>query len=75
MHNAEEEKPVHGFHVPREACSLGEVVMSLIAAERTRQLFIARSYSDRDDIDSMSSVSMSPDQGDTWHQGLPMSPQ
>ena len=31
-------------------------------------------FSDRDDVDSMSSGSMSRDLGDTWHQGLPMSP-
>ena len=58
-----------------EACSLGEAATTLIADERTRQIFIARCYSDRDDIDSMSSGSMSPDPSDTWHQGLPMSPQ
>ena len=61
--------------VPSEACSLGEVVMSLIAEERKRQLFTARGYSDRDDIVSVSSGSMSPDLGDKWHQGLPVSPQ
>ena len=55
---------------PKEAA-----ITTLIADERTRQIFIARGYSDRDDIDSMSSGSMSPDLSDTWHQGLPMSPQ
>ena len=73
MYNAEEEKPVHGWFpkmeasrpkeaaIPSEACSLGEAVMSLIADESIKQLFITRGYSDRDDIDSMSSGSMSPD--------------
>ena len=49
--------------------------MSLVADERIRQIFITWGYSVRDDIDSMSSGSMSPDLGDTWHHGLPMSPQ
>ena len=61
--------------IPSEACSLGEAVMSLIADERTRQLFTTRGYCDRHHIDSMSTGSMSPDLGDTWHQGLRMSPQ
>ena len=34
---------------------------------------IARGYSERDDMDSMSSCCMSPDLSDTWHQELPMS--
>ena len=49
--------------------------MSLVADETIRQLFITRGHSERDDIDSMSSGSMPPDLGDTWHQGLPMNPQ
>ena len=61
--------------IPSEACSFGDAAVSLIADERIRQLSIVRGYSDRDDIDSMSSGSMSPDLGDTWHQGLEMSPQ
>ena len=60
--------------IPSEACSLGEAVVSLIVDERIRQLFITRGYSDRDDIDSMSSGT-SLDPGHTWHQGLSMSPQ
>ena len=47
--------------IPSEACSLGEAVMSLIADERIRQLFITMGFSNRDDIDSMSSGSMSHD--------------
>ena len=49
--------------------------MSLVADETIRQLFITRGHSERDDIDSMSSGSVPPDLGDTWHQGLPMNPQ
>ena len=61
--------------IPSEACSRSEAVMTLIADERTRQQVTTRGYSDCHDIDSMSSGSMSPDLGDTWHQGLPMSSQ
>ena len=42
---------------------------------RIRDFFIDNGYSECDDIDSMSSGSMSLDLEDTWHQGLPMSPQ
>ena len=49
--------------IPIEACSLGEAALTLIVDERIRQFFIARGYSDHDDIDSMSSGSMSPDLG------------
>ena len=70
-----------GLHAPKEAaipseeCFLGEAVMSLVADETIRQLFIARCHSERDDIDSMSSGSMPPDLGDAWLQGLPTNPQ
>ena len=37
-------------------------------------MFIDRSNSERDDNDSMSSGSMSPDLSVMWHQGPPMSP-
>ena len=50
---------------PKEACSLGDAVTSLVADARIRQLFSARGYSETvDDIDSMSSRSMSPDLGE-----------
>ena len=68
-----------GFHglteevFASEACSLGEAVMSLVADESIRQLFIARGHSDRDGTDPMSSGSMSPDLGETWRQGFPRS--
>ena len=58
------------------ACSHGEAVISLVADERIRQLFNTRGYSENvDDIDSMSSGSMSPDLGDMWRQWHPLSPQ
>ena len=42
-----------------EACSLGEAVLSLVAEERIRHLFITRRHSERGDgIDSMSNGSM-----------------
>ena len=57
-------------------CSLGDAVVSLVADERIRQLFSTRGYSENvDDIDSMSSGSMSPDLGDLWHRGCPESPE
>ena len=61
--------------IPTEACSLGEATTTLIADERIGQIFIARGYSDHDDIDSMSSGNMSPDLSSTWHQGRPLGPQ
>ena len=61
--------------IPSEACSLGAAAVSLITDVRIRQLFIIWGCSDRDNIDSMSSGSMSPDLGDTWHHVLPTSPQ
>ena len=70
-----------GLHAPEEAaiqseaCSLGEAAMTLIADARIRELFFTRSYSDCDDVDSMSSGRVSPDLCDTWHHVLPMSPQ
>ena len=61
---------------PGVACSVGEAVFSLVAEERIRQIFNTRSYSGNvDDIDSMSSGSMSPDLGDLWRQGYPERPQ
>ena len=60
---------------PGGSCSLGEAVMSLVAEGRIRQVFIAKGHSERDGVDSVSSCSMSPDLGDMWHQGLPMSPE
>ena len=44
---------------PSESCSIGEAVMSLVAEERIRQLFVSRGHSEREGIDSMSSGSMS----------------
>ena len=41
-----------------ESCSFGEAVMSLVAEERSRQLFVTRCHSERQGIDSMSSGSM-----------------
>ena len=61
--------------IPSEARSLSEAVTSLVADERMRQLFITRGHAERDGIDSTSSGSMSPDLGETWRQGFPMSPQ
>ena len=42
---------------------------------RIRQLFIAWEHSERESIDSMSSGSVSPDLGEMWRQGYPVSPQ
>ena len=62
--------------VPSEACSTGEAVLSSVAQDRIWQLFNTRGYSRNvDDIDSMSSGSMSPALGDMWRQGCPESPQ
>ena len=52
-----------------------QAVMSLVAEERIRKLFITWSHSEREGIDSMSGASMSPDLGDMWRQGYPVSPQ
>ena len=51
--------------------SLGDAATNLINDVRVREIFINRGYCECDDLDSMSSGSMSPDLGDTWHQGLP----
>ena len=52
-----------------------EAVMSLIAEERIRQLFVTRGRSEREGIDSMSRGSMSPDLGEMCRQGYLISPQ
>ena len=57
---------------PSESGSFGEAVMSLVAEERIRQLFITWGHSEREGIDSMSSGSMSPDLGEMWRQGYPV---
>ena len=60
---------------PSEACFHGEAVISLVADERIRQLFNTRGHAEKvNDIDSMSSGSMSPDLGDIWRQWHPVSP-
>ena len=60
--------------IPCEVTSLGEAATTLMDDARIRETFGDRGYSERDDIDSMSSGSMSPDLSDMWHQGPPMSP-
>ena len=49
--------------------------MSLVAKGRVHQLVINQGCSERDGIDTMSSGSMSPDLGEMWRQGYPVSPQ
>ena len=69
---------LHGSRVEvsqSESCSIGEAVLSLFAEERIRQLFTAWGHSGREGIDSMSGGSMSPDLGEMWRQGYPVSPQ
>ena len=60
--------------VPYEVSSLGEATTKLMNDVRIRENIINKRYCERDDPDSMSSGSMFPDLGDTWHQGLPISP-
>ena len=47
---------------PSESCSLVNAVMSLVAEERIRQLFITRGHSEREGMTQMSSGSVS----QTW---------
>ena len=71
-----------GPHAPEavafscEVISLGEAATNLMNDAIIRVFFFFdNGYSECDNIDSMPSGSMSLDLGDTWHQGLPMSPQ
>ena len=61
--------------VPCEVSSLGEAAANLMNDARLREIFISRGYCECDDLDSMSSGSMSPDLGDTGDQGTSLSPQ
>ena len=55
--------------------SPGEAATNLMNDARIRDIFINRGYCECDNLNSMSSGSMSPDLGDTGHQGPAMSPQ
>ena len=61
--------------VPCEVTSLGDAATNLRNDARIREIFMDKGYSECDGVDSMSSGSMSSGLGDTWRQGLPVSPQ
>ena len=73
------------LHAPEEAASssgdrttetpfLGDASISLVADEKIRLACSTREYTETvDDIDLLSSGSISPDLGDMWRQGCPKS--
>ena len=49
--------------------------MSRSAEDRIYDLFMNQRYAECHDLDTLSDGSMSPDLGDMWHHGYPVSPQ
>ena len=69
LQEAEVFNPSHDLRIPDSED------MSRSAEERIHDLFINQRYAECHGIDTMSNGSMSPDLGEMWHRGYPVSPQ
>ena len=63
------------FIPPHDLCNFESEDMSRSAEERIYDLFINQRYAECHGVDTMSNGSISPDLGDMWHHGYPVSPQ
>ena len=63
------------FIPPLDLCSYDGEDMSLTAEGRMYDLFTNQRYAECHGIDTMSNGSMSPDFGEMWRHGYPVSPQ
>ena len=68
-------KEAEVFIPPHDPCTLEGEDMSRSSEERIYDLFINQRYAECHGIDTLSSGSKSPDLGDMWHLGYPVSPQ
>ena len=63
------------FIPPHYPCTFEGEGMSRSSKGRIYDLFINQRYAECHSIDTMSNGSISPDLGDMWHHGYPVSPQ